>query len=65
MQKKQAVEIAVCSLEAGFSSISWRAMSLPGCELDHMILLHFILELATLAGLEMHLTPLQLLGSRS
>jgi hypothetical protein len=30
-----------------------------------MILLHFILELATLAGLEMHLTPLQLLGSRS
>lgn len=40
-------------------------MSLPGCEFDHMIPLHFTLELAILDGLEMQLTPLELLVSRS
>jgi hypothetical protein len=42
--------------------MSWRAMSLPGCEFDHMILLHFILELASWEGLEMQLPHLSSSG---
>lgn len=65
VQKEKVVGIAVCSLGTELSSIAWRAMSLPGCGLDHMILLHFTLELATLEGFETQLTPLQLFGRRS